>query len=92
MITYFYILVNCFLTATHTFQEHRDSLPMFMGMPLYGLKKEREEKRKEERKKEFEREEERATMEEYVEGVEGRGGAWGNPLGGDNASNKSWRR
>lgn len=25
-------------------KEHRDSLPMFMGMPLYGLKKEREEK------------------------------------------------
>lgn len=73
-------------------KEHRDSLPMFMGMPLYGLKKEREEKRKEERKKEFEREEDRSTMEEYSEGGEGRSGAWaGGPLG-DGASSRSWRR
>lgn len=83
--------INPSLTSTDLFQEHRDSLPMFMGMPLYGLKKEREEKRKEERKKEYEREEERSTMEDYVEGVEGRGGGWGGPLG-DSASSRSWRR
>lgn len=66
---------------------------MFMGMPLYGLKKEREERRKEERKREYERyerEDERSPMDDHENG-EGRGGGWGGPLL-DNTSSRSWRR
>lgn len=64
---------------------------MFMGMPLYGLKKEKEDKKKEDKKKDYEREEERSTMEDYGENGEGRGPAWTGPHG-DSASSRSWRR
>ena len=68
------------------FQDHRDNLPMFMGMPLYGLKKEKEDK-----KKDYDREEERPNMQDFGEGGEGRVPAWTGPQG-DSASSRSWRR
>ncbi|MPC28964.1 acyl-coenzyme A diphosphatase FITM2-like [Portunus trituberculatus] len=72
-------------------KDHRDNLPMFMGMPLYGLKKEKEDKKKEEKKRDYEREEERSSMDDYGEGGEGRGPSWTGPHG-DSASSRSWRR
>ena len=64
---------------------------MFMGMPLYGLKKEKEDKKREEKKRDYERDEERSNMDDYGEGGEGRGPSWTGPHG-DSASSRSWRR
>ncbi|KAG7165069.1 acyl-coenzyme A diphosphatase FITM2-like [Homarus americanus] len=66
-------------------KEHRDSLPTFMGMPLYGLKKEKEEK-----KKETEREDDKAGLEDMGDISDFRG--FRNGPYGDSGSNRSWRR
>lgn len=67
-------------------QEHKDSLPTFMGMPLYGLKKDKEEK-----KKELEREEDKSGLEDFGDAPEVRGLPRNGPYG-ESGPVRSWRR
>ncbi|KAK3870334.1 hypothetical protein Pcinc_024432 [Petrolisthes cinctipes] len=68
-------------------KEHKDSLPKFMGMPLYGLKKDIDEK-----KKEAERaDEEKTGLEDFGEHADFRGQTRNGPFG-DFGSSRSWRR
>nr|XP_053656280.1 acyl-coenzyme A diphosphatase FITM2-like [Cherax quadricarinatus] len=66
-------------------KEHRDGLPTFMGMPLYGLKKDKEEK-----KKESEREEDKAGLEDIGDASDFR--SLRNGSYGDSGPSRSWRR
>nr|XP_045625244.1 acyl-coenzyme A diphosphatase FITM2-like [Procambarus clarkii] len=66
-------------------KEHKDGLPTFMGMPLYGLKKEKEEK-----KKELEREEDKAGLEDVVDPADLR--SFRNGAFGDTGPSRTWRR
>lgn len=68
-------------------KEHKDALPTFMGMPLYGLKKEKDEK-----KKDGEKEDEKSSLEDLGDLSDVRGPPR-NPFG-DFAvpKNRSWRR
>ncbi|XP_071520765.1 acyl-coenzyme A diphosphatase FITM2 [Panulirus ornatus] len=67
-------------------KEHKDSLPTFMGMPLYGLKKDKEEKRKD-----SEREEDKSGLEDFGEVSEVRGLPRNGPYG-ESGPGRSWRR
>lgn len=67
-------------------KEHKDSLPTFMGMPLYGLKKDKEEKRKD-----SEREEDKSGLEDFGEVAEVRGLPRNGPYG-ESGPGRSWRR
>lgn len=58
-----------------------------MGMPLYGLKKDKEEKRKEGERGD----EDKSTLEDFGEPADFRGPSRNGPFG-DFGSSRSWRR
>lgn len=75
-----------YTTLLIVLQEHKDGLPTFMGMPLYGLKKEKEEK-----KKEPEREEDLSGLEGCGDPFDLRGSSK-NGMYSDFGSSRAWKR
>ncbi|XP_068217977.1 acyl-coenzyme A diphosphatase FITM2-like [Palaemon carinicauda] len=69
-------------------KEHKDGLPTFMGMPLYGLKKDKDDK-----KKEGEKEDDRSSLEDFGEpSADSRFQPRNGPFGDYVPKNRSWKR
>ncbi|XP_066975102.1 acyl-coenzyme A diphosphatase FITM2-like [Macrobrachium rosenbergii] len=68
-------------------KEHKDSMPTFMGMPLYGLKKDKDDKRKE-----GDKEDDRSSLEDFGEPSDSRFQPRNGPFGDYVPKCRSWKK